>query len=230
MRTKEMVQPVCIYCGAPDPTDRDHVPPLCLFPTGPTDAITVPSCHRCNENHGKDDERVRNLLTSLASTESHPAIQGELAGRRDRALKRGGKHVEALLDSIMRVEIRTAAGLHLGGGLAFDLDQPELDHFFSRLTRGLLWHEIKIVARDCEIEWRMAPSMSDLDGMPPERRAFLASPSRTGSVGGSVFRYAGYVRPGMASSLWLFGFYEGVDFMTRCRAGATSRQRVRCAS
>lgn len=220
-----MIEAVCIYCGAPDPTDRDHVPPLCLFPTRPKDAITVSSCRRCNENHGRDDERVRNLLTSLASTESHPAIQGELSGRRDRALNRdltklSGKHVEHLLDSIMPVEIRTAAGLHLGGGLAFDLDQPVLDRFFSRLTRGLLWHEIKVVARHCEIEWRMAPSLSDLDGLPPEPKAFLLSPSRTGSVGGDVFRYAGYLRPGGASSLWLFGFYEGVEFMTRCRAGA----------
>ena len=225
MGTEEIIQPGCIYCGAPDPSDRDHVPPLCLFPTRPKDAITVPSCRGCNENHGKDDERVRNLLASLASTEGHPAIQGELSRRRDRALSRDltklrGKHVEHLLDSIMPVEVRTAADLYLGAGLAFNLDQPVLDRFFSRLTRGLLWHEIKVLARDCEIEWRMAPSVSDLDGMPPERIALLLSPSRTGSVGGDVFRYVGYLRPAAASSLWLFGFYEGVEFITRCRAGA----------
>ena len=224
MGTEEMIQPVCIYCGAPDPTDRDHVPPLCLFPTRPDDAITVPSCRRCNESHGRDDERVRNLLTSLASTESHPAIQGELSGRRDRALNRdvtdlSGKNIEHLLDSILSVEVRTPAGLYLGRGLAFDLDQPVLDRFLSRLTRALLWHEVNVPARDCEIEWRMAPSLSDLDGMLPDRKAFLLSPSRKGSAGGDLFRYAGYVRPGRASSLWLFGFYEGVEFMTRCRTG-----------
>lgn len=225
MDDEQTIQPACIYCGAPNPTDRDHVPPLCLFPMRPKDAITVPSCRGCNESHGRDDERVRNLLTSLASTESHPAIQRELSWRRDRALNRDltklrGKHVEHLLDSIMPVEVRTAAGLPLGDGLALDLDQPVLDRFLSRLTRGLLWHEIKVIAQDCEIEWRMAPSLSDLDGMPPERRALLLSPSRTGSVGGDVFRYAGHLRPGRASSLWLFGFYEGVEFITRCRAGA----------
>ncbi len=197
---------------------------MCLFPTRPRDAITVPSCRGCNESHGRDDERVRNLLTSLAATEGHPAIQPELAKRRDRALIRDlmklrGKHVEHLLDSIMPVEVRTAAGLHLGGGLAFTLDQPVLDRFFSRLTRGLLWHEIQALAAGCDIEWRMAPSPTDLDGMPRHLQAFLLSPSRTGSVGGDVFRYAGYFRPGGASSLWLFGFYDGVEFMTRCRAG-----------
>lgn len=219
-----MIQPACIYCETPYPTDRDHVPPLCLFPTRPKDAITVPSCRRCNENHGKDDERVRNLLTSLASTESHPAIQGELAGRRDCALNRDlterrGKHLEYLLDGIMPVEVRTPAGLYLGGGLAFNLDQPVLDRFLSRLTRALLWHENKVLARNCEIEWKMAPSRSDLDAMPRELRAFLSSLNRRGSVGGDVFRYAGYVRPDRASSLWLFGFYERVEFMTRCRVG-----------
>jgi hypothetical protein len=222
----EMIRLVCIYCGAPDPTDRDHVPPRCLFPTRPKEAITVPSCRGCNESHGRDDERVRNLLTSLASTECHPAIQGELSGRRDRALNRDLTKLEHLLDSIMPVEVRTADGLHLGGGLAVDLDQPVLDRFLSRLTRGLLWHEIKVLARDCEIEWRMAPSLSDLDGMPPERRALLLSPSRTGSVGGDVFHYTGYLRPGRASSLWLFGFYEGVEFMTRCRAVAQQAART----
>lgn len=227
MGTEEMIQPVCIYCGAPDPTDRDHAPPLCLFPTRPKDAITVPSCRRCNESHGRDDERVRNLLTSLASTESHPAIQGELSGRRDRALNRDltnlrGKHVEHLLDSIMPVEVRTPASLHLGGGLAFNLDQPVLDRFLSRLTRGLLWHEINVLARDCEIEWKIAPSRSDLDAMPPEQSVFLLSLNRRSSVGGDVFRYAGYVRRGRASSLWLFGFYEGVEFITRCRDRASA--------
>jgi hypothetical protein len=191
----------------------------------PKEAITVPSCRECNERHGRDDERVRNLLTSLASTERHPAIQTELSKRRDRALNRDltrlrGKHLEHLLDSIVPVDVRTTAGLYLGNALAFDLDQPVLDRFLSRLTRGLLWHEIQVVARDCEIEWWMAPARSDLDGMPPERRAFLSSPNRTGSIGGDVFRYAAYLRPGKASSLWLFAFYDGVEFMTRCRAGA----------
>ncbi len=222
-----MTRPACIYCGAPDPTNRDHVPPRCLFSKPPTDAITVPSCRGCNERHGKNDERVRNLLTSLASTEKHPAIQDELSGRRDRALNRdlttrSGKHVEHLLDSIMPVEIHTRAGVYLGNGFAFKLDQPVVDRFLSRLTRALLWHENAVVALDCEIEWRIAPSRSDLDGMPAEERAFLLSPSRNGSVGGDVFRYAGYVRPGSASSLWLFGFYEGVEFMTRCRTRAAA--------
>ncbi len=92
-----------------------------------------------------------------------------------------------------------------------------LDRFLSRATRALLWHEIKVLARDCEIEWRMAPALSDLDGMPPERRAFLLSRS----VGGDVFRYAGYVQSGSPSSLWFFRFYEGVEFMTRCRPAQT---------
>lgn len=216
-------RPSCIYCRAPNATDRDHVPPLCLFPTRPTDAITVPSCRDCNENHGRDDERVRNLLTSLASTETHPAVQGELSARRDRALSRdlmelSGKHVEHLLDSILPVAIRTPAGLYLGKGYAFQLDQAVVDRFLSRLTRALLWHENSVRAENHEIEWRMAPSSSDLGAMSPELRAFLLSNGREGSVGTGIFRYIGYFRRGSASSLWLFTFYDGVEFMTRCRS------------
>lgn len=122
----------------------------------------------------------------------------------------------------MPVEIHTWAGLYLRNGFAFKLDQPVFNRFLSRLTRALLWHESAVIALDCEIEWRMAPSPSDLDGMPLKERAFLLSPSRKGSVGGNVFRYAAYVRPGSASSLWLFGFYEGVEFMTRCRTRAAA--------
>lgn len=220
-----MIRPSCIYCGRPDATDRDHVPPLCLFPSHPTDAITVPGCRDCNERHGRDDERVRNLLTSLASTETHPAVQGELSRKRGRALsrdlrERGGRHVEHLLDSIMSVEIGTPAGLYLGRGYAFQLDQPVLDRFLSRLTRALLWHENSVGAENSEVEWRMAPSPSDLGDMPPELRAFLLSVGRAGSVGGDVFRYSGYVRAGSASSLWLFRFYDAIEFMTRWRPRA----------
>lgn len=217
-----MIKPSCVYCGRVDASDHDHFPPLCLFPKPPADAITVPSCRQCNVNHGRDDERVRSLLTSLASTESHPAVLGHVAARRDRSLERDvnqrrGKHVEHLLDSLTPVEIRTPGGLHVGRSVAFNLNQPVLDRFFSRLTRGLLWHDNGVVAQECEIEWRVAPSLSDLAGMPSERKAFLSSPSRSGSVGGDVFRYAGYLRPGSPSSLWVFGFYEGVEFITRCR-------------
>lgn len=119
-----MIKPSCVYCGRVDASDHDHVPPLCLFPKPPADAITVPSCRQCNVNHGRDDERVRNLLTSLASTESHPAVLGHVAARRDRSLERDvnqrrGKHVEHLLDSLTPVEIRTPGGLHVGRSEAF---------------------------------------------------------------------------------------------------------------
>lgn len=217
----QSIMPSCIYCGTSNATDRDHVPPRCFFPRLPTDAITVPSCRDCNKNYGKDDERVRNLLTSLASTETHPAVQGQVSVRRDRALnrdvrERSGSHVKHLLDSIVPVEVRTPAGLYLAKRYAFQLDQPLLDRFFSRLTRALLWHESSVRAENCAIEWRKAPSPSAVGEMPPKLKAFLLH-GRHGSVGGDVFRYVGFLRQGSARSLWLFSFYDGVEVMTLCR-------------
>lgn len=217
-----MTRPSCIYCRRAEATDRDHVPPLCLFPVRPQDAITVPSCRGCNEAHGRDDESARNLVTSLASTETHPAVRSVLSSKRDRALardlaERGGRHVQHLLDSIIPVCVQSAAGLYVGTGYAFQLDQPVLDRFLSRLTRALLWHENSVSTDGCEIEWRMAPSWAEVGEMAPELRTLLLSPGTEGSVGGDVFRYLGYVRRGSPASLWFFRFYDGVEFMTRCR-------------
>lgn len=106
----------CIYCVNGTAEDRDHVPPQCFFSTPrPSNLITVPACAKCNWSFGKVDERARNLLTSLESTEGHQAITSQLAAKRDRSYKRGkGTNLQYMLQSMKLIDYHSPGGIYLG--------------------------------------------------------------------------------------------------------------------
>jgi hypothetical protein len=96
----------CIYCGK-EATTKDHVPPKCFFPTPrPDNLLTVPCCESCNKIYGKDDERARNLLTSLEATEHHEGIIKQLAGKRNRSFQRlqGRSNLDHMVRSMVLVD------------------------------------------------------------------------------------------------------------------------------
>lgn len=209
----------CIYCGKYEARERDHVPPKCLFPKPrPSDLITVPSCSACNRTFGRDDERVRNILTSLNTTERHHAVVGQLSGKRDRALsrKKSACAVKHLVESIKIVDVRTPQGIYLGTARAFDLDQEPMDRFLSRLTRALLYYENSIGYVDCTIEWRMPPNPKKWAELNRKYKHLLSLGARR-SIGGDSFTYFGYFVPKRAASLWIMNFYGGVEFMSLVR-------------
>lgn len=56
----------CYACEKPA-TTREHVPPLCFFPSDQRKGlITVPSCKLHNNDNSRDVEYVRNVVVSLA--------------------------------------------------------------------------------------------------------------------------------------------------------------------
>jgi hypothetical protein len=47
----------CAYCNKQEKETDDHVPPKSFYPTPrPSNLITVPSCLKCNQGLGKDEE------------------------------------------------------------------------------------------------------------------------------------------------------------------------------
>ena len=47
----------CVYCNEHEKETDDHVPPKSFYPKPrPFDLITVPSCLRCNQGLGKDED------------------------------------------------------------------------------------------------------------------------------------------------------------------------------
>jgi len=211
---------LCIYCGQRPAIEPDHVPPKCFFPIPrPSNLITVPSCRECNSNFSKDDERVRNLITSLDSTEDHPAIKNQLGDKRYRSLfrERGITNLNHLINSLMTKDRYSDGGIYLETAPAFNLDQPLMDRFFNRMSRALLYHENSIGYVDCTVEWRIAPNFSRMENIPDDIKKFL-SYGKLRIVGDNIFYYVAWFRPQEVNSLWILGFYDGVDFITSVRA------------
>lgn len=210
---------LCIYCGEREATTRDHVPPQCFFPVPrPDNLITVPSCDICNGNYGKDDERVRNLLTSLDVTEKHPSIVGQIADKRNRAWRRtrGEDKFLHILRSLKMVDVYSEGGIYLGRRPAFNLDQDVMDRFIERITRALISHETGVGYVKGKTEWNMAPTDEDIKLMPKHIKDFFDTAGKSKEIGNGIFKYIGYYdnRFG-ANSLWIMLFYSGIAFRSR---------------
>jgi len=210
-----MTNQQCIYCGKNEATTRDHVPPKSFFAKPrPSNLITVPSCNSCNSEYGKDDERIRNLIISIDTTEIHPMIKGKIDGKRDRSFRRkeGGSNLNHLINSIKMVKRYSENGEYLGLFPAFDLDQSMIDRFLERMVRALLYKENGFEYTGLDIQWKMAPSEKDLLSMPDDLKAFILSrPVKV--IGNGIFAYIGYFINGKTNSLWFLNFYEGIEFM-----------------
>lgn len=213
-------------------TTKDHVPPKSFFPSPrPSNLITVPCCDVCNSKYGKGDERARNLLTSLETTETHPGIQNQIARKRNRSFLRheGRSDFQHILRSIKLVDRYSPGDIYLGKYAAFDLNQGLMDRFMERMTRALIYQDNSIGYVDFEIEWRMAPTKQSFESMPSEMKTFLAS-AEPREIGDNVFIYLGYYCLGRASSLWIMNFYGGVEFITilRDKSGGGRQRNERC--
>ncbi len=209
----------CIYCGRRKATTKDHVPPKSFFPKPrPANLLTVPCCKVCNGTYGKDDERVRNLITSIDTTEDHPAIQQQIAEKRDRSYtrKEGQSNFQHIIESVRIVDRYSPGGIYLGKAPAFDLNQKVMDTFIERMTRALLYCKNGIEYTEFEVEWKKSLDLPALERMPPALRAFLLS-GQSKEIGDGIFGYVGYYTPGRAVSLWLLNFYGGIEFMSIVR-------------
>lgn len=53
----------CVFCGAPDATTMDHVPPKGIFTRPRPKLITVPACETCNGGASQFDEEFKIFLS-----------------------------------------------------------------------------------------------------------------------------------------------------------------------
>ncbi len=207
---------LCTYCGNRNATTADHVPPKSFFATPrPNNFITVPCCKICNGSFGKDDERARNLLTSLQNTENHPAILDQIADKRNRSYLRtqGASNFSHVLNSLRLVDAYTPGGIALGSRPTFNLDQKLMNRFIERMTRALLHHETGAGYANGSVDWRMAPTREKIESMPAETRAILASVEWK-IIGEKIFSYAAYCHAASKKSLYIMSFYDGANFMS----------------
>ena len=201
-------EPVCVYCGAPAPVTRDHIPPKCLFPKPrPADLITVPACEQCNHSFAADDEYFRAAMVAPATDQKEAAHVWEETLR---GLRRRPKFRQAWVDSITRVELRTPAGLYLGTREGLSLSGPRIRNVVHRIIRGLLWHHYKVLVpgTTAAFETRYNPEVGPILPM-------LQADTVLSGVGGEVFRYRhGLTAETPLVSLWWMRFYATTHFLT----------------
>lgn len=207
----------CIYCGQAESTRKgDHIPPQKFFKTPRGfSLIQVPCCTECNNKISADDERMRNLLVSVDIADAHPTIELQLRGARNRSLikerKKGGvttRNLDHLLSSTRLRERFSPSGIYLGQYPAINFDQPVVHRFFDRMARALHHHRYDTGYLDCKIQ------SSNTIGK--ELKFFFETykPTSMQEFGDDDFLYAEFTPDPEQLSIWLFRFYDVIEFWT----------------
>ena len=124
-------------------TERDHVPPACLFATPlPSDLITVPSCTRCNRAFGLDDVYFRDALAISSTDSSYPPEVKSLQRAMGRSLKRRQFRPPAaeMLRRAREVWMPLSSPITERAKL-IPLDERRLARAVERIVVGLHFHE-----------------------------------------------------------------------------------------
>ena len=163
----------CVYCKDGDGSTRDHIPPKAFFgDPPPSNLITVPCCETCRMRDQQDDQFMRNLFVSLRETENHPTIASQVASRRNRSFVKDKTQVAKLAEIMTPVEVNSPGGLYLGTAPAFNLNDPRIDRFIERVSRGVIYDAFGISFFVATFRWKLNPPNADFlfQAGPPECR------------------------------------------------------------
>jgi hypothetical protein len=194
---------LCVYCGAPSPTTRDHIPPKGIFPTPrPGNLITVPSCAACNHGASASDEAFRAYLSLHVgidtSSTSRLWSQAALPG-----IRRNWPLLRRLLDETERVWLAAPSGVIHSQAYRLRWDSTAHDATIERMIRGLYFHhygDVLGVRVRIEVRWFRALDANLLEATEGcEQR----------SIGGDQFVYRfGRASDAPLHSVWLFEFHK----------------------
>lgn len=184
---------------------RDHVPPQCFFPDPAPNVnrVTVPCCPECRVGGEKDETPVRNLLISCLQAESHPVVQFQLAGRRNRSFDKDRTQFDQLVQRMVPITIKVPSGA-IGTARGFNLDCSLMDNFIHRVTRALVHEERRTGYVASTIKWKLNPPGEALAGF-----------NQLGCIRhiGDVFSYAVIFSPKPPTSFWYLQFYQYLGFL-----------------
>ena len=150
-----------MYCGA-EATQRDHIPPRCLFKKPRPDLITVPSCADCNQGASTDDEYLRLVLSMRHDTYEHPdASKAWTKALRSLRRPQARGLRKKTLDAVHTVNLQTESGLYVGKAGAINVDLPRTERVVERTMVGLYYHH-----RDQRLLDEFEATAFALDGLP----------------------------------------------------------------
>ena len=215
MKSRSAGRKACVYCGADDASERDHVPPRGMFlRPHPTNLITVPSCRRCNLGFSKDDEYFRAMMLMRREIAADAKTQPLLATLW-RSLKRPQARglAKRLVESVRDFEVWSSGGSFLGTAPGYTVDQTRIATVLTRITRALYYDE---TGERLPPEVRVSIDLgfeSNRARYDQARRYLAGRPIR--AVGRREFQYV-WVRAteNKFVSLWLLLFYGRTAFLS----------------
>lgn len=211
---------LCVHCNRVEAVTVDHVPPACLFPSPrPNNLVTVPSCEGCNRGASKDDEYFRMTLVMRRDVPDNPDTQRLLdAVHRSFAKPQKRGMVQALLQNVRQVHLRSPAGLYLGLDWAYDVDLERLGRVTNRIVKGLYYREFgQALPPECGVRSFAGSGLRGINNDMRARvqqtvQALLQKPRKT--ISSAIFEYwydATHEDPFI--SAWLFRFFQRESFL-----------------
>jgi hypothetical protein len=197
----------CAYCGEIKKVTKDHVVPQCLFTQPyPENLITVPACRECNQAKSKNDEFLRDLVTSDIYGHQSPIAKAIFNDK----VVRSSRNNRSLMakEFLPRVSLEpfyTKGGVYLGHFPSATVDPERITTIFSTMARGLYYdHRRERIPSNYSFEvlryhpWDFKNVYDSLSKM------HLNGPRVLGSIFGCAYVSAQEDPP---TTLWLMWFY-----------------------
>jgi hypothetical protein len=131
-----------VYCGTKGPITVDHVPPRSFYPsTPPGNLITVPSCRKCNQAFGKDDDYVRLVFATAEGAMGNPARDELIPTLKRFADRKESKRIlKSVYDSLSTGYYPNQSGVLVKRD-RFVIEGERLDAFARRTVKALFYRE-----------------------------------------------------------------------------------------
>jgi hypothetical protein len=194
----------CYLCGVSENLTRDHIPPKGFFPPPrPSNLITVPCCHTCNQNYSLDDEAARLWFSAhLGASKAGEWIVENRASKRSPAL------IQSLLATMEQTKLLTVEDGEIDV-TSFEIPVDRMEKFMIRVTKGLLTHyfpDYGYATAVFDVK-HIRQTVDNLSKLEP-----LKNMLQYDCRGDEVFQYRGGITDSKQSGVWILLFYGTVLF------------------
>lgn len=205
----------CVYCGVPEPTTVDHVPPRSFYGAHPPDnLITVPCCGVCNQAFGKDDDYVRLVFATAEGAMGNPTRDELLPKLKRFAERPESKHIlRGVYQTLRTGYVPNDSGILVRRD-QFEIEGQRLDRFAVRVTKALFYREKGYRLPDgCAVNafhYRRFDELLRIAGKDADFWEFIITKLNDRPVNswGPAFAYTWLQSPnGADSTWWMLHFY-----------------------
>jgi len=202
---------VCYWCGAQNPTERDHIFPRNLFQEPRPQLLTVAACTSHNRVFSDDEEYFREFM--VGGSYGHPEARALWESKSRVKFRRSRRYASMLLSQVAQRKVRSRAGLFLGHLYTFHPDGSRIQRVFRKMIRGLYSNhhgETRSLGPISMKLWQhslLSPIPKDI--------FVLLSQTRTTPVGHVRYRFAASEEPaeGQPVALGTVHFFDRMHFV-----------------